>query len=298
MNLRHLETFVAVAEEASFSRAAERLSVVQSAVSAGIRTLEAELGAQLFERLARGAALTDAGRALLPEARATLVAADGARAAVGEARDGLRGTVVLGIMQSMRPPAPNVAALLASFRRTHPKVEVRVRHGGGSAMMAGQVRAGDLDLGFLSLSGGQPGLSLTPLSRQAIDLACSAGHPLASREWVELSELRDEVFADLPAMWGTRILNDQAFGAAKASRTITYEINDTSTLVEFVRYGLAITLMPRSLIGETADIVSVPIRHHAPVFEIALASPTDRRMTAAAQALEEHIRGSAPDGLG
>ena len=76
MELRHLATFVAVAEEGSFTRASARLHVVQSAVSAGVRTLERELGAALFDRTTHRVRLTDAGYALLPEARATLAAAE------------------------------------------------------------------------------------------------------------------------------------------------------------------------------------------------------------------------------
>ena len=100
MELRHLATFVAVAEEGSFTRASSRLHVVQSAVSAGVRTLERELGAALFDRTTHRVELTDAGVALLPEARATLVAARAAREAVDAVRGGLRGTVTLGIMQT------------------------------------------------------------------------------------------------------------------------------------------------------------------------------------------------------
>src|ERR671936_574108 len=100
MELRHLATFVAVAEEGGFTRAADRLHVVQSAASAGVRTLERELGATLFDRTTHQVTLTDAGRALLPEARAALAAARAAREAVDEVRGGLRGTVTLGIMQA------------------------------------------------------------------------------------------------------------------------------------------------------------------------------------------------------
>ena len=82
VELRQLAVFVAVAEEGSFTRAADRLHVVQSAVSAGVRNLERELGARLFDRSTHKVALSDAGRALLPEARATLEAAGAARDAV------------------------------------------------------------------------------------------------------------------------------------------------------------------------------------------------------------------------
>jgi DNA-binding transcriptional LysR family regulator len=82
MELRHLQFFVAVAEELSFTRASRRLHVVQSGVSSAIQGLERELGAPLFDRDRHRVALTDAGLALLPEARATLAAAQAARVAV------------------------------------------------------------------------------------------------------------------------------------------------------------------------------------------------------------------------
>ena len=100
MELRHLEYFVAVAEELSFTRASGRLHVVQSGVSSAIRALEHELDVVLFDRDRHRVALTDAGRVLLPEARATLAAAQAARDAIHEARAGLRGTLTIGTMQS------------------------------------------------------------------------------------------------------------------------------------------------------------------------------------------------------
>ncbi|MBO9534134.1 MAG: LysR family transcriptional regulator [Solirubrobacteraceae bacterium] len=289
VNLRQLEVFVAVAEEESFSRAADRLNVVQSAVSATVRGLEAELGAELLERTSRGAHATDAGRALLPEARATLAAAQIAREAVVDASAGLRGTVRFGTMQSMREPAPNPAALIASFAQTHPGVEVLVRHGGGSAQMAAQVSDGRLDLAFVSLDRAPTGVELVTLSVQPMRLVCSADHPLAGRAHVELADLAEERFADLPPLWGTRIVNDRAFAAAGIARDIVYEINDTGTLLEFTRHGLAVTLLPESIVGYTPGIAAVPIGRHAPTFNVALALPTDRRLSAAVRALRDHI---------
>ncbi|MGW6227967.1 LysR family transcriptional regulator, partial [Cellulosimicrobium cellulans] len=97
METRQLEYFVAVAEELSFTRAAARVFAVQSSVSAGVRALEAELGARLFERTKRSVALTSQGEALLPRARAVLDAVDEARAAVAPGPHLVRGTVRLGV---------------------------------------------------------------------------------------------------------------------------------------------------------------------------------------------------------
>src|SRR3954449_8221138 len=133
MELRHLATFVAVAEEGSFTRAAGRLHVVQSAVSSGVRALERELGVTLFDRTTHRVQLSEAGRALLPEARRTLAAAAAARDAVDQLRGGLRGTVVLGTMQAQGMHAIDVPGLLARFRARFPDVTVEVRHAGGSS---------------------------------------------------------------------------------------------------------------------------------------------------------------------
>lgn len=295
VNLRHLETFVAVADTASFSRAADRLHVVQSAVSAGIRTLERDLGADLFKRTARGAVLTEAGSALLPEARATLAAAAAARDAVDEVRGGLRGTVRLGLMQSMRPPAPNPAVLIASFAEDYPLVDVLVGHGGGSLQMGEQVRDGRLDLAFISAQDHQSGLELTPLSEQAIQVFCSRAHRLAGRASLSLGEVAGETFADLPLLWGTRTVNDRAFAAAGLERSVAYEINDTSTLVEFIRAGLAIGLVPPSLVADPTGLAAIPLRGPTPpTFQVSIAAPTGRRLSASARALHAHILAATP----
>src|SRR5919198_4025886 len=151
MELRQLAVFVAVAEEASFTRAADRLHLVQSAVSASVRALERELGAALFDRTTRRVELTDAGEALLPEARNVLAAVGAAREAVDQVSGGLRGTLRIGTMQGQAMRAISVPRLLARFRAEHPGVEIQVGHTGGSVLMAEHVRAGRLDLAFVSL---------------------------------------------------------------------------------------------------------------------------------------------------
>jgi DNA-binding transcriptional LysR family regulator len=323
VELRQLATFVAVAEEGSFTRAADRLHVVQSAVSAGVRNLEKELGSMLFDRSTHRVKLTDSGRALLPEARATLAAAQAARDAVDEARGGLRGTVVLGTMQAQGMRAIDLAGVLAAFRAEHPGVEVKIRHSGGSSEMAREVREGSLDLAFVALpGGGPPGLELIPLAGEPILLAVPAGHALAGSADIELGALHDVTLVDLPDGWGIRMAVDRCFAAAGVTRTVTYEVNDTATMVEFIRTGLAIGLLPRSLVettgtfgrspgklnpggrrslgsspgGEhpTGDIAFVPIRDHPPQFQTAIAVPANRRLSAATRAMLETIRRHVP----
>jgi DNA-binding transcriptional LysR family regulator len=293
MELRHLTVFVAVAEEASFTRAADRLHMVQSAVSASVRGLERELGASLFDRTTRRVELTDAGHALLPEARQVLTAVDAAREAVDQVSGGLRGTLRIGTMQGQAMRAVSVPRLIARFRAEHPDVEVQVGHAGGSVAMAEQVRAGQLDLAFLSLPEHRPpGLALSQIHREEMQLACPKGHPLASRSEVELTALADEPFAEFPEGWGTRMSTDRAFAAAGARRTIVYEVNDVASVVEFVSNGLAVALIAPSIAAGTEDIVFVPIRRRAPHFEISLAVASTRRRSAALEAFLAQIAGA------
>ena len=115
MELRQLEHFVAVAEEQHFTRAAARVHVVQSSLSASIKALERELGEPLFVRDNRRVTLTQAGRALLPSARAALAAVDEGRDAVAGLRGVLRGQLHVGAIQTLG--VVDLAALLATFRQ-------------------------------------------------------------------------------------------------------------------------------------------------------------------------------------
>jgi DNA-binding transcriptional LysR family regulator len=296
MELRQLATFVAVAEEGSFTRASERVHIVQSAVSANVRNLERELDARLFDRSTHKVELTEAGRALLPEARATLAAATAARDAVDGVRGGVRGTVVLGTMQAQGMHAIDVPGVLAEFRAEHPAVEVQIRAAaGGSQEMALQVRDGRVDLAFVAMPGGElAGLELTALGREPILLAARAGHPLTKRRTTQLAALGDQAIVEFPHGWGIRTANDRAFAAAGLTRTITYEINDTASLIGFIRHGLAVGIIPASFADDPTDLAFIPIRDHPAEFATAIATPSNRRLTAAAQALLETIKRPAP----
>ncbi|MGO9793014.1 MAG: LysR substrate-binding domain-containing protein [Solirubrobacteraceae bacterium] len=156
--------------------------------------------------------------------------------------------------------------------------------------MAREVLDGRLDLAFVALPGSDPaGVQLTPLASEPIMLAVPAGHQLAKRAGIELPALRDETLVDLPAGWGIRTAVDRAFAAAGVTRTIAYEVNDTATMIEFIRNGLAIGMLPRSLV-ETTELAFVPIRDHPPQFHTAIAAPANRQLSAATRAMLETIK--------
>ncbi len=284
MELRHLEYFVAVAEELSFTRASRRLHVVQSGVSSAIQGLERELGAALFDRDRHRVTLTEAGQALLPEARATLAAARAAAEAVAEATTGLRGMLIIGTM--LTTGSVDVPRLLGRFHERHPAVLVRLRLvPGGSAELAREVISGALDLALLSLPGRTPaGLTLRPLAREPLVLICAPDHPLAARGEVTLEYLANETFVDVPVGWGSRAIVDRAFAAAGLDRQVSYEVSEFGTAAGLVRNGLGVAFVPTSAVPAMEGVVPLRVASASLDWQVLVATSATRRPSAAARA--------------
>jgi DNA-binding transcriptional LysR family regulator len=294
VELRHLEHFVAVAEERSFTRAAARIHLVQSALSVSVRSLERELGSRLFERTTHHVELTDAGRALLVEAQRTLAAAEAARDAVAAVQGGVRGTVRVGIMHSLA--LIDLGDLLARYNRERPQVQIVPSAAqGGSTELARQVTTGRLDLAFAALPGGYPqGLTVRPLASEPMSLACPPDHPFASRRVIPLAELDGARFVDFPPGWGTRRSVDQLFLESGLQREIAVEVADLPTVVDLVRAGFGFAFLSPSLVADSRRIALRPVRP-SPVFAVSLITPDDRPPSAAARALIDLVLTTYPN---
>src|SRR5690606_15105551 len=186
MDRRRLEYFIAVAEEMSFTRAAQRLHVTQSTLSAGIKALESELKAELVTRSTRSVKLTEAGSALLPEARAALEALDRARAAVEPISAGLRGSLTVGMLTSMT--IVDVPALAGDFHRRHPGVRLRITMSQrGTAGLVEEIKESRMDVAFVGTHVRHEHLNVTPIKKYDLQLLVAEDHPLAQRDTVRLS---------------------------------------------------------------------------------------------------------------
>jgi DNA-binding transcriptional LysR family regulator len=294
MELRHLQFFIAVAEELSFTKASRRLHVVQSGVSSAIQGLERELGAALFDRDRHRVALTDAGHALLPEARATLAAAQAAQDAVAEARAGLRGTLTIGTMLSTGKV--DLPALLGRFHTSHPGVEVHLRlASAGTAELVRQVIAGQLDLALVALPGPPPaGLRLQPVSEEPLVVICHPQHPLAGQRTVTLDRLADEPFVDFPPGWGNRMVADRAFTAAGLDRQVPFEAADYTSAAGLVSHGLGIAFLPSSAAGEFPGLPLIELAGEPLLWTLSIATPAARRLPAAARAFLAELTPATP----
>ncbi|TJZ59312.1 LysR family transcriptional regulator [Streptomyces piniterrae] len=290
MELRQLEYFVAVAEERHFTRAAQRMMVSQSGLSASVRALERELAAPLFVRTTRSVELTGAGRALLVEATRTLAGARAAKEAVAAVQGLLRGSLSVGVEQCV---TVDVGALLARFRERHPDVEVRLRQA-GSAVLVDDIAGGRLDLAFVTLPGPPPeGVQLLPFHQEPMVLLCHPGHRLAGARTVGWDELPHETFVDFHPDWGARRLTDLAFAAGGTRRRVALEVYDVHTLIELVRHDLGVAVVPRPIAGkpEAAALCALPLTGAEDrMWEVSIALPAGDRPGPAARELLSYVQ--------
>ncbi|MET7758174.1 LysR substrate-binding domain-containing protein [Streptomyces sp. NPDC005389] len=285
MELRHLQHFVAVAEDRHFTRAAERLMVSQSGLSASIRALERDLRAPLFVRSTRRVTLTEAGRALLVEAERVLAQVRAAHEAVAAVQGVVRGTLRLGAEQCVA--GVHVAGLLAAFRRRHPEVEIRLRQEGGLAL-AEDVAAGRLDLAFAYRTRADSDqLRSVPLAAEPMTLLCHPEHPLtAAGPVLALRDLAEEDFVDFHPGWGPRRATDATFASAGVPRTVTLEVNDVHSLLDLVEEDLGVAAVPRHFRHKRDSLHAVPLAGTGEaVYETVALLPPPQATSPAARAL-------------
>jgi DNA-binding transcriptional LysR family regulator len=192
MELRHLRYFVAIAEERSFTRAAERLWIAQPGLSQQMLALERELGVQLLERHPRGISLTQAGELFLERARIALAATDAAAATGGDLQAGVIGSVRLGMAGG--PGWPLTSDFLQRFGRERPGVELSVLQGYGGTLWR-DLRDGRLDALLTPAGSATAGMRALDLGASEWVVLIGAGHPLAGIGPVAAGDLEGERIA-------------------------------------------------------------------------------------------------------
>jgi DNA-binding transcriptional LysR family regulator len=191
MELRQLRYFVAIAEEGSFTRAAERLWLAQPGLSTQIRRLEVELGIQLLERRTRGVVVTDAGQFFLERARIVLAAVEDARCTGHDLAAGLVGSIRLGIATAV--PWPQTGELLSRFGRERPNVELTVVETYSGTLLR-ELRDGRLDAMIAPADFGSPELQRVFLGRARWLVLAGQRHRLAGEGAIAAAELHGERF--------------------------------------------------------------------------------------------------------
>lgn len=258
VELQQMRYVVAVAELGSFTRAAERCFVVQSALSHQVARLEQELGARLFHRTSRQVRLSPAGEAFLPVARQCLEAADRAAAEVAAATGTIRGPLAVGVIPTVA--AVDVPATLRAFRAEHPGVQVRFTSASSDELVR-HVVEGRLDVAFLGLPDEHEpaGVNSRLLARDRHRAVVAPDHPLAGRRRLRLDRLAAETFVDFPATSPGRRQTDLAFERAGVTREVAFEVTDMLLMARILRAGLAVALLPSTFVDHLPDLVSLPV---------------------------------------
>ena len=253
MELHQLEYFVAVAEEASFTRAASRVHVAQPGVSAQVRRLESELGQQLLDRSGRSVRLTEVGSAVLPFARAALDAVANARLAVDDLAGLVRGQVTVGMVSGCALPV--LAELLAGFHDRHPGVAIALVEDNSDRLVE-RLRDGRLDLALIGWAEQTPAdIDSVVLVDEELVAAVAPDHPLAGSDadagagagTVTIRQLRDLPLVSLPRGTGVRAALDAACAAAGFTPRIVFEASALPMVVELAGRGLGLAVVPVSI---------------------------------------------------
>lgn len=242
IDLRHMRHFVAVAEELHFGKAAKRLNIAQPPLSQSIRRLEADLGAQLFDRSRRGITVTPAGQVFLREARMTLAQADLATRLVRRAAEPSKEVKVGFINPALYRFLPGV---LASFAESQPGTAVRLYEQPSSEQIDNLV-AGHIDIAFASATLPNVDACETLIVEQApLVAAMPANWALAGRSSVALAELAALPFILPPAQKFSGAANDtlSLFTKAGLLPTVTQESTHAHTTVSLVGAGIGYTLI-------------------------------------------------------
>jgi DNA-binding transcriptional LysR family regulator len=263
MELRHLRYFVAVAEEGHVTRAAERLGMQQPPLSQQIQALERELAVQLFRRKPRGVELTDAGHALLDDARAILAHVDHAFATTRRTARGEQGRIAIGFTSSA-PFHPFVPRVIRAFREAYPLVALTLDESGTTELID-DLRNERVDAAFIRTPVADPmGITVNPLLEEAMLVALPATHALAASDTeLQLASLAAETFIVYRRPSGPG-LYDAIFAACHAagfSPVVGQEAPRIVSTLNLVAAGLGIAVVPASLARMQMDgVVYRPLR--------------------------------------
>jgi DNA-binding transcriptional LysR family regulator len=273
MELRHLRYFLAVAEEGNFTRAAARLGIGQPPLSQQIRDLETEIGAMLFHRVPHGAELTAAGAAFLPEAKASLAAAEKARLAAQSANRGETGRLSLGFTASSAFN-PIVSTTIRRFQARWPDVQLSLQEMNTLGLMQ-KLERGELDAAFMRPGLDDPdGVRLKRLPDEPMVVALPANHPLAKQKTLPLALLAKESFILFPRLVGLSLYDDvvRACREAGFELMVAQEAPQISSVVNLVAADLGVSIVPASISQiKLAGVAYRPIDGPPAVARLALA---------------------------
>jgi DNA-binding transcriptional LysR family regulator len=254
MNLRHLRSFVAVAEEGSFTRAARRIGVAQPSLSQQIRALESDLGGPLIERLSRGIRLTAGGKALLPEAQAAVRAAERAVSAARTALGLEAGEIEVATLLSMAVGIlPHAAAV---WLERHPEIGIRMREYTHHTLLGEGVRNGVGDIAIGPMPAAWPG-PLEELGCEELVVVLPLSDPFADESTIALEELADRQWVLFQPGHGLSDLVESACRRAGFDPRAAARTTQVEAATRLAAAGLGPAMVPDNVVSRTLEAAVV-----------------------------------------
>ncbi len=303
MDIRHYRSFIALADEGSFTSAARKLHIVQSGLSVTIKEMEEELGVSLVQRTTRRVSLTDAGSLFLEYARPALtMLRDGMEAVRSQSRI-VRGRISLGILQSLGPYI-NLPTVLGRFHAQYPDVDFTVRSI-DSPQAPGLVKEGSIDLCFHAVLAKTfpAGVDAIPFAQDSLVAICAKKHPMAQRKAVTLEVMLPLPFVDLMPERALRVLIDKSFAAHGLRRKSMFEVSAVETMLQFVSAGLGVSIVPLALAKASKASLGLhilPFRDqgfHLPKWKLVILVRSQRRTLTRQTVLNLMLEALTEDGV-
>ncbi len=288
MELRQLEYFVAVCEELHFTRAAERLGITQPTLSIQIRTMEEELGMQLFDRIGKRITPTEAGYILLKQARSILLKLQDAYDEINGLRQYDGGNLVVGLMAAELDY--RLTPILIDFHHQFPKVHLKIH---SAIEVADMVINNQVDVGISLMETSDPRLTTIPLYAEEFVLVVSERHELAGRKSVTLETIGNHPLIAYPKGFKARELIETHCRDHGLNLNIIVETSTASSLYGFVRSNVGACLQPYSLSHSLNDptLRLIKIEDFPPLRQIAIMHRNDKFLGYAAQEFIRLVQG-------
>lgn len=297
MDLGQLETFLVVAREKSFSRAAERLFRTQPAVSLALKRLEEELGEVLLDRTTKGGTLTEAGATLLPMAQRMLDQRKQILDTFGALKGLQQGRLNIGANESVSEYL--LPKVLLAYQQAHPAIRIQA-YRQSSERIPTEVLERRLDVGFVSYDPMHPELVSEVILRDHMVLVAPPGHRLARRKDVAIQDLGRETFVAHNAQTPTRNAIIDLFARCATPLRITMELGSLATIQEFVGLGAGLAILPRMTVREgvrQGKLVQVPVKELQVEKLIRTVTRREAAMSHAGKAFLQLIRATDFSGL-
>jgi DNA-binding transcriptional LysR family regulator len=260
VDISQLEIFLCIAEEKSFSRAAEKMLRTQPALSIAIKRLEEELGESLFDRSSKSGTLTEAGKILHSYAQRMINLRDEAKEAISELGGMFRGRLSIGANESTSLYL--LPSLLLEYRQRHPNIKIEV-YRNVSEKIPAEVLERNLDFGFLSYDPVHPALQSIEVHRDELVLVVPPKHRLVNRNHVTFKELGDEKFVAHNVKTPARTRIYELFAQHRTPLNICIELATLETIKVFVALDVGIAILPRLAVREEIEsgkLVEVPVK--------------------------------------